>query len=253
MESVSIAAISSRTETVKSGLVALLSATSVHISQRRASSRPSEKCNASCIMAETRSFKDLLDSDARAALHRTRSVPAPRKSKHAPRELSAHFPVSRFKRISFGSKRRETPRDPRFQRYAGHFNQGFFEQSYGFIGSYMQNEVADLKAALKDERNPEARESLQRTLNRKKEALRRREDRNLMQEAKKQLKDQERHMVQQGKAPFFAKRRVIRMTAMKLRLDKLQAEGQVEHYEARKRKRSHQKEKMERLKMARTS
>ena len=112
----------------------------------------------------------------------------------------------------------------------------------------MQNEVADLKAALKDERNPEARESLQRTLNRKKEALRRREE-----EAKKQVKDQERHMVQQGKAPFFAKRRVIRMTAMKLRLDKLQAEGQVEHYEARKRKRSHQKEKMERLKMARTS
>jgi len=87
----------------------LLSATFVHTSQRRASSSPSEKCNASCIMVETRSFKNLLVSDARAALHRTRSVPAPRKSKHAPRELSAHFSVSRFKRIPFGSKRRETP------------------------------------------------------------------------------------------------------------------------------------------------
>jgi hypothetical protein len=201
----------------------------------------------------SQSFKELLDSEAREALHRTHSAPLPRKSKHAPRELSAHFPVSRFKRISFGSKRRETPRDPRFQRYAGHFNQHFFEQSYGFIGDYLQNEVTDLKAALKDEHDPEARMSLQRTLNRKKEAVRRREDRSLMQQAKKKLKDQERHLVQHGKAPFFAKRRVIRMTAMKLRLEQLQSEGQLEHYEARKRKRSNQKDKMERLKMARNS
>lgn len=202
---------------------------------------------------ESQSFKELLNSQARQALHRTYSAPPPRKSKHAPRELSARFPVSRFKRISFGAKTRETPRDPRFQRHSGHFNQHFFEQNYKFIDQYLQSEVSDLQTALAEEPDPEIRQGLQRTLNRKKEALRKREDRGFLQQAKKQLQSEEHQRVQHGKTPFFTKRRVVRMAAMKLRLDKLKSDGQLEHYEARKRKRSQQKDKQERRKMARIS
>ena len=179
-----------------------------------------------------------------------------RKSKHAPKEVSSKFPVSRFKQISFpkkgGSERREKPRDPRFERYAGHFNQNLFEKSFGFVEEYVKDEVVELEKALRGAQGGEERDDIRRVLNRKREELRRRADRSLLQQAKKQLQDKEKAAIQRGKKPYFLKRKVVKLQAMKMRMDQLQAAGTLEQYEAKKRKREQQKEKVEKVKFART-
>ncbi|CAG9317091.1 unnamed protein product [Blepharisma stoltei] len=173
-------------------------------------------------------------------------------SKHAPKEISSKHPVSRFKKIKF-PKPDEDPehgiftkkikkRDPRFDNLSGKFNQGFFEKSYSFIDDYLSQELKELQESLDDPAYAADRGRIKELIIKKKQEIQRAKDEQRYTNVKRKMMKEEREKVKAGKKPYFFKKKIIKMQAMKEKLEELKETGEISKYLKRKRKRETAKE-----------
>ncbi|RFU27398.1 hypothetical protein B7463_g8939, partial [Scytalidium lignicola] len=127
-----------------------------------------------------------------------------RSSKHAPAELSSKKAVSR-KREVIPVKKREY-RDPRFEPLAGPLDKDKIEKAYSFLDDYREDEMKQLREAIKTTKNEDEKERMKRELlsmeSKKKADLRKKK----AQEVLDQHKKEEKEHIKQGKKPFFLKK-----------------------------------------------
>ncbi|KAK9359775.1 hypothetical protein V1504DRAFT_441076 [Lipomyces starkeyi] len=127
-----------------------------------------------------------------------------RVSKHAPQEVSAKKPVSRFREVI------EVPkivrRDPRFESLSGKFDDAQFRKNYAFLDEYRAAELKDLALRLKKTKDPNEIQDLQReyqSLESKLKVSKRKDfERQILNEHEKK----EKELVKQGKKPFYLKK-----------------------------------------------
>lgn len=170
-----------------------------------------------------------------------------RTSKHAPVEMSSKKQVSR--RRDFIEVPKREARDPRFMplgpggsSHPSKVDEIKARKAYAFIDDYQQDEINQLKAAIKKEKDPMAKEKLQKALismeSRMKAKKRKDRERELLEEHRKQ----EKELVKQGKQPFYLKKSEQKK---KLLLDQFanMKKGQVDKAIERRRKKVAGKEK----------
>jgi ribosomal RNA-processing protein 36 len=168
-------------------------------------------------------------------------------SKHAPKEISSKIPASKFKKIKFFDKeddpntgkfvKKIKPRDPRFDKLSGHFNQGLFEASYSFLDEYREKELEELKQAMENKKNAQNYQEIHKIYLKKKQEIQKIKDKAREIKIRRDLMKNEREKVKTGKKPFFFKQRLVKMIAMQEKIKELKQKGEYEEYSRKKRKR----------------
>ncbi|KAK1760952.1 hypothetical protein QBC47DRAFT_368684 [Echria macrotheca] len=166
-----------------------------------------------------------------------------RPSKHAPVEMTSKKQVSR--RRDFIEVPKLQARDPRFlplNTSGKGVEEARARKAYSFLDDYRRDELKQLRAAAKKEKDATARERLQRaamSLESRLEAQARKDrEREVLEEHRRQ----EKELVRQGKKPFYLKRSEQKK---QLLLDRFQGmkKGQVDKAIERRRKKTASKEK----------
>lgn len=163
-----------------------------------------------------------------------------RTSKHAPRELSSKKAVSRKREVVPVAKREY--RDPRFEPLTEPVNDSKLKAAYAFLDDYRDDEMKELRGAIKTAKDEETREKLKRALmsmdSRKKAELRKSKE----QEVLNQHRREEKELVRQGKKPFYLKRTEQKKRVLLDQFRELKGR-QVDHVIERRRKKLEGKEK----------
>lgn len=130
-----------------------------------------------------------------------------RSSKHAPTELSSKKAVSRRREVIPVPKR--DIRDPRFEPAAGPVDDKKIRKAYAFLEEYRDDEMKELKTAIRKEKDEEQKERLKKALgameNRKKARERREREEAVLERHRKE----EKELVKQGKQPFYLKKKEV--------------------------------------------
>lgn len=149
------------------------------------------------------------------ALPSKKDKPPSRSSKHAPMEVSSKRPVSRKREII--PVKKIQARDPRFDPLitsrsgAGHnskVDEDHARKAYAFLDEYRDDEMRQLKAAVKNAKTPAEKEKLQRTVmsmeSRKKAREKKDKERAVVEEHRRK----EKELVKEGKKaqPFYLKK-----------------------------------------------
>ena len=126
-----------------------------------------------------------------------------RSSKHAPTEISSKKAVSRRREVVPVAKRQY--RDPRFEPVSGEIDDSRVKAAYSFLNEYREDEMKDLKTAIKVTKDDDAKDKLKRALismeSRKKAQMRK----DKAQEVLDKHRKEEKELVRQGKQPFYLK------------------------------------------------
>ncbi|ESZ99424.1 hypothetical protein SBOR_0186 [Sclerotinia borealis F-4128] len=126
-----------------------------------------------------------------------------RSSKNAPAEISSKKAVSR-RREAVLVKKRDT-RDPRFEPTNGPVDQEKIERAYSFLDDYREDEMKELREAIKKTKDDHIKETLKRKLlsmeSRKKTDARKRKARDILDKHRKE----EKELVKEGKTPYYLK------------------------------------------------
>ncbi|KAJ3239744.1 rRNA biogenesis protein rrp36 [Chytriomyces hyalinus] len=130
---------------------------------------------------------------------------AKRGSKHAPAEQTSKRPVSR-RRDVVEIQKKEVYRDPRFNKLSGKFNEGLYKRSYGFLDDYEKSEIADMRVAIKKEKDADKRAELEMNLQRKVSKQISKEKEEKRKSIARQWKKAEMAAVKDGKKPFYLKK-----------------------------------------------
>ncbi|KAI9324316.1 hypothetical protein DFJ73DRAFT_634158 [Zopfochytrium polystomum] len=166
--------------------------------------------------SESDSDSDTPTSHATAATtkpHRGAApTPAKRSSRHAPTETTSKRMVSRFRQVVEPSGFKA--RDPRFDRLSGHFDEGLFAQSYGFIKEYEKSEVDMLRKEIAREKDKERKKDLERALATQLSRLKTEEKREQLKTIEREWKKKEAEAVEKGKKPFFLKKADVKKLAL---------------------------------------
>ncbi|KUJ20220.1 DUF947-domain-containing protein [Mollisia scopiformis] len=127
-----------------------------------------------------------------------------RSSKHAPTEVSSKKAVSRRREVVPVSKREI--RDPRFESLVGQVDESKVRAAYSFLDDYREDEMKELKTAIRNTKDEDAKEKLKRALSsmesRKKADMRKKKEQEILNRHRKEEKD----LVKQGKKPFYLKK-----------------------------------------------
>ena len=229
------------------------------INALRGMSRADEQDPASHSFVESTqaTFKQQLSlTDKKGKAHRKEIKKFKRLNKHSPKEISSKIPASKIKKISFLKPgedaatgtyiKKEKSRDPRFDKFSGHFNQGLFEASYSFLDENKEEELRQLGEALQNSSNPEEKEKLRRIYLKKKQEITRDRDTKRELKVKRELMKKERDKVKEGKKSFFLKKGLIKQLARDEKITELKETGEYEEYSRKKRKReiSYEKSKL---------
>lgn len=202
-------------------------------------------------------FKLQLSAKAKSAKSTHKEIPKfTRPSKHAPKEISSRIPAAKAKKIRF-LKPDEDPttgkftkkaksRDPRFDKFSGHFNQGLFEASYSFLEENRDQELKELEKALEGNEYSEKADTLHKLFLKKKQEIQRIKDQKREDKVRREMMKKEREQVKEGKKPFFFKKGLIKQMAREEKVSELKAAGEYEEYSRKKRKReiSYEKSKL---------
>ncbi|KAK3956071.1 hypothetical protein QBC32DRAFT_331880, partial [Pseudoneurospora amorphoporcata] len=141
-----------------------------------------------------------------------------RTSKHAPVEMTSKKPVSRRREFLTNNDGPAKPkaRDPRFAPpgLGGSISGGSravvdeikARKAYSFLDDYQEDEMKQLRIAIKKTKDAHEKEELQRALlsmeSKKKARIRKDKERELLSEHKKK----EKELIKQGKTPFYLKK-----------------------------------------------
>ncbi len=127
-----------------------------------------------------------------------------RSSKHAPTEISSKKAVSRKREVVPVPKREF--RDPRFEPLSGFVNEAKIRAAYSFLDEYREDEIKELKSAIKTARDEDAKDKLKRALmsmeSKKKAQMRKQKEQEILDKHRKA----EKELVKQGKQPFYLKK-----------------------------------------------
>ncbi|TVY25401.1 rRNA biogenesis protein [Lachnellula hyalina] len=131
-----------------------------------------------------------------------------RSSKHAPTEISSKKAVSRKREVIPVLKR--DVRDPRFEPVTGlPVDEARVRKAYGFLEDYREDEMKELRGAIRKEKDEEQKEKLKRALgameNRKKARERREREEAVLERHRKE----EKELVKQGKQPYYLKQKEV--------------------------------------------
>ncbi|CAM9554986.1 unnamed protein product [Sphacelaria rigidula] len=165
-------------------------------------------------------------------------TPRGRVNKNRPQEVSSSRAVGRFREVVAG--KRSTTRDPRFEGGGGSskLNYDIFRKAYGFLESYQDTEIEDLKKSLKKEKNQERRSRLQILLTRLQQERAERSQGDRRQAALREVKKKEREAVAGGKKPYFLKGSEKKRLSLEQRYDDLKEEGKLGKFMEKKRKKN---------------
>lgn len=180
-------------------------------------------------------------SDSDSAPSEEGAASKSRTSKHAPTAQSSKHQVTRKRTVIAVPKR--ASRDPRFdalQQRSVH--PGNSEKAYGFLRDYQKAEIAELKTAIKQTRNEDDKETLKRKLVSMENRLKTKEAKEREQEVLRRHRKEEREKVEQGKKPFFLKKKDLKERAQVEKFKGMKKKDQEKLIEKRRRKES-QKEK----------
>ncbi|KAB8299902.1 hypothetical protein EYC80_000146 [Monilinia laxa] len=127
-----------------------------------------------------------------------------RSSKNAPTEISSKKAVSRRREV-VPVKKREI-RDPRFEPTNGPVDQGKIERAYSFLDDYREDEMKELREAIKKTKDEDVKETLKRKLlsmeSKKKTDAKKRKAREILDKHRKE----EKQLVKEGKTPYYLKK-----------------------------------------------
>jgi ribosomal RNA-processing protein 36 len=127
-----------------------------------------------------------------------------RSSKHAPTEISSKKAVSRKREVVPVPKR--DYRDPRFESTTGIVDQSKVRKAYSFLDDYREDEMKELKHAVKMTKDEESKEKLKQALmsmeSRKKAQIRKDKEQEILEKHRRE----EKEAVRQGKKPFYLKK-----------------------------------------------
>jgi ribosomal RNA-processing protein 36 len=127
-----------------------------------------------------------------------------RSSKHAPTEISSKKAVSRKREVVSVHKREY--RDPRFEPTTGIVDQSKVRKAYSFLDDYREDEMKELKNAVKTAKDEDSKEKLKKALmsmeSRKKAQIRKDKEKEILDKHRKE----EKEAVKQGKKPFYLKK-----------------------------------------------
>lgn len=136
-----------------------------------------------------------------------------RTNKHAPVEMTSKKPVSRRRDFLANEPAKPKSRDPRFAPpgIGGSSDKSVVDEikarkAYSFLDDYQEDEMKQLRMAIKKTKDPNEKEELQRALlsmeSKKKARARKDKERELLSEHKKK----EKELIKQGKTPFYLKK-----------------------------------------------
>lgn len=127
-----------------------------------------------------------------------------RASKHSPAEISSKKAVSRKREVIPAIKRE--CRDPRFEPLSGPLDEKKLQKAYSFLDDYREDEMKELRSAIKKTKDEAEKEKLKRALlsmeSRKNAQERRRKEAEILD---RHLKE-EKQLVKRGKKPFYLKK-----------------------------------------------
>ncbi len=163
-----------------------------------------------------------------------------RSSKHAPAEISSKKAVSRKREVVPVTKREY--RDPRFEPLSGPLDEKKLQKAYSFLDDYREDEMKELKSAMKKTKDEFEKEKLKRALlsmeSRKKAQERKRKEAEILDKHRRE----EKELVKQGKKPFYLKKTEQRKRLLVDRFSELKGK-QLDHVLERRRKKIEGKEK----------
>ncbi|TVY65683.1 rRNA biogenesis protein rrp36 [Lachnellula suecica] len=130
-----------------------------------------------------------------------------RSNKHAPTEISSKKAVSRRREVVPVPKREV--RDPRFEPATGPVDDAKVRKAYAFLDGYREDEMKELRGAIRNERDEDKKERMKRALgameNRKKAQERKDREEAVLEKHRKE----EKELVKQGKQPFYLKKKEV--------------------------------------------
>jgi len=163
-----------------------------------------------------------------------------RTNKHAPAEVSSKKAVSRRREVVPVAKR--IYRDPRFDPVSGPVDEVKFRKAYSFLDDYREDEMKELKAAIKTTKDEDAKEKLKRTLmameSRKKAQVSKDKEREVLEKHRKE----EKELVRQGKKPYYLKKPELKKRVLVERYGQMKGK-QLDKVIERRRKKIEGKEK----------
>ncbi len=163
-----------------------------------------------------------------------------RTSKHAPAEISSKKAVSRKREVVPVIKREY--RDPRFEPLSGPLDESRLQKAFSFLDDYREDEMKELKIAIKKAKDEGEKERLKRVLlsmeSRKKTQERKRKEAEILDRHRKE----EKQLVKQGKKPFYLKKAEQQKRLLVDRYNELKGK-QLDHVIERRRKKVEGKEK----------
>jgi ribosomal RNA-processing protein 36 len=118
--------------------------------------------------------------------------------------MSSKKAVSRKREVVPVAKREY--RDPRFEPTTGPVDQSKVHKAYSFLDDYREDEMKELKNAIKAAKDEDSKEKLKRELmsmeSRKKAQVRKNKEQEILDRHRKE----EKEAVKQGKKPFYLKK-----------------------------------------------
>jgi ribosomal RNA-processing protein 36 len=133
-------------------------------------------------------------------------------------------------------------RDPRFEPLSGPLDETKLQKAYSFLDDYREDEMKELKNAIKKTKDEAEKEKLKRALlsmeSRKKVQERKRKEADILDRHRKE----EKELVKQGKKPFYLKKTEQRKRLLVDRFDELKGR-QLDRVLERRRKKVEGKEK----------
>ncbi|KAH7393105.1 hypothetical protein BKA64DRAFT_755081 [Cadophora sp. MPI-SDFR-AT-0126] len=163
-----------------------------------------------------------------------------RSSKHAPTEMSSKKAVSRKREVVPVVKR--AYRDPRFEAIGGPIDDSKVSKAYAFLDDYREDEMKELRNAIKNTKDEDAKEKLERALlsmeSKKKAQLRKNKEQEILDRHRKEEKER----VKQGKQPFYLKKAEQKKRVLLDAFGELEGK-KLDHVIERRRKKIESKEK----------
>ncbi|KAG4416872.1 rRNA biogenesis protein rrp36 [Cadophora malorum] len=170
------------------------------LAKAQASLEPGRKKRVANKVGDTWEDNEALERKAGRKDHRDFN----RSSKHAPTEISSKKAVSRKREVVPVVKR--AYRDPRFEAVGGPIDETKVSKAYAFLDDYREDEMKELRNAIKNTKDEDAKEKLKRALlsmeSKKKAQLRKNKEQEILDRHRKE----EKELVKQGKQPFYLKK-----------------------------------------------
>ncbi|KAJ2665312.1 rRNA biogenesis protein rrp36 [Coemansia sp. RSA 1200] len=165
-----------------------------------------------------------------------------RSDKNKPTVMSSKRPVGRFRQVVDIAK--TNTRDPRFDGLSGNFNEDLYEKTYAFLDEKQKEEmdVLEKQAQKLKSSNPDEARKIKMVLGSMKSQASAKNQKKKQQELKRRHRKMELESAQQGKKPYFLKKRELKDLEAAERYSKLKDSSKLDGYLEKRRKRNASKD-----------